>query len=276
MYAQQKLYQIALWFAPLTAAKVRRRWFGDDLAQYRELMKLDHPSFVWMNYGLDGDDFSWIRDPEDMIWKYQMNLARHTFRRTNLRGKRVLDTGSGRGGTCSYVQRYHEPARVAGLDQSDLQVNWCNQRFAADGIKFYCGDAQQMPFDRGSFDVVSNIESACHYPAPHLFYREVYRVLAPGGFFCHSCNYKDPQKTQRAMERAGFRVVETDDITDAVTRALVKNDKNMREQIRRIATSESAARVGARACEQLAKLAATSFSGANSHRYYSWILQRID
>lgn len=111
---QGRIYRLSSKVAPRLAAWVRRRLFFDDLKQYEELVKLRHPSFIWMNFGLDGTDFSWLL-PEDLEWKYQTNMAHHNLRGLDLTGQRFLDTGSGRGGNCWYVRRYHNPSRLVGL-----------------------------------------------------------------------------------------------------------------------------------------------------------------
>ena len=53
-------------------------------------------------------------------------------------------------------------------------------------MRFEVGDAETLPFDAESFDIVTNLESSSCYPDVHAFYREVHRVLAPGGHFLYS------------------------------------------------------------------------------------------
>ena len=137
------------------------------------------------------------------------------LRGIDLTGKRFLDTGSGRGGNCWYVKRYHAASRVVGLEQNKAQVKWCVARFRATGIEFKRGDSQKMPFRGGSFDVVSNIESAGHYPDRRRFYRGVHRVLSPSGYFCMTCSYANPDE-ERAVRNEGFELVDGTDITAAV------------------------------------------------------------
>ena len=246
---------------------------ANALAQYEDLMNLDHPHFIWMNYGLDGEDFSWICEKLDERWKYQMNLARFTVRGLNLEGKRVLDTGCGRGGNCSFLARYHSPSEVVGLDQSQRQIEWCRQRFSADSLSFVAGDAQSLPFSDGVFDVVTNIESAPHYADKPRFYREVFRVLSPRGYFGHSSNYLHPAKVEASIEAAGFRAVASTDITAGVIDALNKNVENFKELMAEIATSSEARRVGKLVQTALRDHIPKSFS--SEHRYMSWVFQRM-
>jgi O-methyltransferase len=257
--------------APNTAARLRRRYVYDDLSPYDLLIRIDHPAFIWMNWGLDGDDFSWLSE-EDQVWKYQVNMARNNVHGVDLEGKRFLDTGSGRGGNCYYVHRYHRVSRNVGLDLKRAQVQWCTERFRGTGIEFVAGDAQALPFEDGSFDVVSNIESACHYPDKKQFFREVSRVLSPAGFFCHSCNYMDSDQKERMMRAAGLVVVQKQDITDRVAAALRKNANNLQDLLVGIAGSAETKDTALRLCELLSIRVPESFS--EEHRYHSWTLQK--
>jgi len=243
------------------------------LDQYTHLMQLDHPDFVWMNYGLACHDYSWIRSDLDKRWKFQVSLARFTVRGVDISGARVLDTGSGRGGNCSYLVRYHQPKQVIGLDQSALQVNWCNKRFKDEGINFVAGDAQDIPFPDEAFDVVTNIESACHYPDKSRFYAQVRRVLAPRGYFCHSCNYANVPYIENELQRAGFAILEREDITERVIRALVENDENFRLLLTQIAGTPAAMTFAMGLHTTLTHHIPKVFT--SEHRYMSWVLRKV-
>lgn len=43
----------------------------------------------------------------------------------SIKGKEVLEVGSGRGGGSSFMKRYLEPSRVVGADFSESQVKFC-------------------------------------------------------------------------------------------------------------------------------------------------------
>ena len=53
----------------------------------------------------------------------------------------------------------------------------------AQGLSYVQADAENLPFDDASFDVVINVESSHCYPHIDRFLSEVRRVLAPGGCF---------------------------------------------------------------------------------------------
>jgi SAM-dependent methyltransferase len=99
-------------------------------------------------------------------------------------GERVLDLGCGPGHTTlAFAAR---GARVTGLDLTPAMLGVARQLAAERGLdnaRFEQGDASALPFEEGSFDVVTSRLSAHHYAEPAAVLREVVRVLAPGGRF---------------------------------------------------------------------------------------------
>jgi fatty-acid O-methyltransferase len=176
-----------------TVSRLRARVRGGLLAtQYSEVADfISDPRFVFINHGfveLDGSDtFEWVK-PGDEPWRYNLNLIRELVRGVPLDGARVLDVGCGRGGTCSYLVRYHAPDEVVGVDLIPGQVEFCQSTHHAPNLRFQQADAQRLPFADGSFDVVTNIESSHCYPDRDAFFSEVRRVLRPGGSFCYTDN----------------------------------------------------------------------------------------
>jgi SAM-dependent methyltransferase len=176
-----------------TVSRLRARVRGGlPSVRYEEVADfIADPRFVFINHGfveLDGaDTFEWVK-PGDEPWRYNLNLIRELVRGVSLEGARVLDVGCGRGGTCSYLVRYHAPADVVGVDLILGQVEFCQSTHHAPNLRFQQADAQKLPFADGSFDVVTNIESSHCYPDRDAFYSEVRRVLRPGGSFCYTDN----------------------------------------------------------------------------------------
>jgi SAM-dependent methyltransferase len=75
------------------------------------------------------------------------------------------------------------------------------------------GTAMALPVADASFDVVTNVESSHCYPDIEAFYREVARVLRPGGIFLYTDLLpSDPDLT-------GFDCLRRDDITSQVLAA---------------------------------------------------------
>jgi tocopherol O-methyltransferase len=99
-------------------------------------------------------------------------------------GQRVLDAGSGVGGSALWLAR-ERGAEVVGVTLVASQVARA-RRFAAEAglagrVIFAQEDYTSTSFPAGSFDAVWAVESICHAPEKALFAREARRLLKPGG-----------------------------------------------------------------------------------------------
>jgi SAM-dependent methyltransferase len=100
-------------------------------------------------------------------------------------GERVLDVGSG-GGTDSLVaaQMVGPEGRVAGVDMTQEMLEKARAAAAELGfsnVEFVEGEAEHLPFESESFDVVISNGVIDLVPDKDAVYSEIYRVLAPGG-----------------------------------------------------------------------------------------------
>ncbi len=105
-------------------------------------------------------------------------------------GDRVLDLGSGAGNDC-FVARSQTGAkgRVTGLDMTEAMVQKARENLAKtgfDNIDFVAGDIEDMPFPDHAFDVVISNCVLNLVPEKARAFREIFRVLKPGGHFCIS------------------------------------------------------------------------------------------
>jgi SAM-dependent methyltransferase len=98
--------------------------------------------------------------------------------------KRVLDVGSGLGGTSRCLAREFG-CRVTGIDLTEEYCRAAAMLSAkvglADLVDYRQGDATNLPFDDASFDVVWTEHVAMNIPGKHRLYQEMHRVLKPGG-----------------------------------------------------------------------------------------------
>lgn len=99
-------------------------------------------------------------------------------------GCEVLDVGCGIGGAARHLAR-RTGARVRGLTPNATQIELARALAFSEGVQdnvaFDRGSASALPYPDESFDVVLFFESPCHFPDRDLFFREVRRVLRPGG-----------------------------------------------------------------------------------------------
>ena len=143
---------------------------------------------------------------------------------------RVLDVGCGGGGNiCSYLMRC-DGGRVDGIDYSEVSVNAAQQlnaRAIDEGrCRIMCADVDAIPFDDGSYDLVTAFETIYFWPDLEHAFSEIARVLAPGGRFlvvnestgtdATSQRYAQiiakmrlhtPKQIRSIMEEAGFQDV---------------------------------------------------------------------
>jgi SAM-dependent methyltransferase len=100
-------------------------------------------------------------------------------------GERVLDLGSG-AGTDSLVASTMVGATgsVTGIDMTPEMLDKARGAAAAMGatnVHFVEGEAEQLPFDDASFDVVISNGVIDLIPDKDAVFAELHRVLAPGG-----------------------------------------------------------------------------------------------
>jgi ubiquinone/menaquinone biosynthesis C-methylase UbiE len=182
-------------------------------------------AWTFMNYGwLPNDDVEpFSLEQEDEADRCFIGLYYLLATQLDLRGKHVLEVGSGRGGGVSYISRYHAPSEVIGIDYSAAAVRLATRLHAGmPSLQFRQGDAEKLPFPDSSFDAVINVESSHCYANMSVFVNEVERVLRPGGRF----GWVDVRgrgmlsATNEAFGQSGLRLLASADITENVTRAL--------------------------------------------------------
>jgi SAM-dependent methyltransferase len=92
-----------------------------------------------------------------------------------VRPLRVLDVGCGAG----RIPSVYTAPRVVCVDQSEAAVEAARER----GLEAVVADAQSLPFDNESFDVVTCNHTLYHVPDKDRALTEFVRVLRPGGRF---------------------------------------------------------------------------------------------
>src|SRR4051794_21891958 len=104
--------------------------------------------------------------------------ARHVVERAAIApGERVLDIACGTGNAALLAAA--AGARVTGLDSAARLVDVARERVP--DAEFVVGDALELPFEDGAFDVVLSVFGVIFVPDPARAIAEIVRVLAPGG-----------------------------------------------------------------------------------------------
>jgi SAM-dependent methyltransferase len=94
---------------------------------------------------------------------------------------RWLDVGCGTGVFTEQAIQSCAPAAIVGIDPSAEQLAFAERRTGATAAEFRVGDAQEMPFADGSFDIAVMALVIHFVPDPARAVAEMARVLRPGG-----------------------------------------------------------------------------------------------
>lgn len=207
-----------------------------------QLMARFAPQRDWtfMNYGfasLEDSAAPLALAPEDEPNRYCIQLYHHVASAVHLKGSKVLEVGSGRGGGSSYMKRYLHPLEMVGVDFSRQAVDLCQRTYKLPGLRFLHGDAEDLPFDDGAFDAIVNVESSHCYNSMPRFLGEVVRVLRPSGHFLFA-DFREAQELPllaQQIANAGLQIVRQRDITRNVVAALHADNARKTAQIRTLA-----------------------------------------
>jgi erythromycin 3''-O-methyltransferase len=98
---------------------------------------------------------------------------------------RLLDVGFGYGDQDMYWTEHFKPREIVGVNITQSQLELASKRVAergmSDRIRYQLASATKLPFADNSFDKVVALECAFHFQTRLDFFREVFRVLRPGG-----------------------------------------------------------------------------------------------
>jgi len=97
------------------------------------------------------------------------------------RGKTLLEVGVGAG--TDFINWVRHGAIATGVDLTEEGVRLTRERLELEGLRaeVRVGDAEQLPFDDESFDLVYSYGVLHHSPDTRAAIAEVRRVLRPGG-----------------------------------------------------------------------------------------------
>lgn len=128
-------------------------------------------------------------------------------------GMSVLDVGCGVGGPLFEIARY-SGANVTGINNNTYQVTKVEAKLRQLGLAGRCsvvkGDFMSIQAADNYFDAAYTLEATPHAPDKVGVYREIFRVLRPGGLFagdewCITDEY-DPENDAHRRLKAGIEV----------------------------------------------------------------------
>jgi ubiquinone/menaquinone biosynthesis C-methylase UbiE len=131
----------------------------------------------------------------------------------------VLDVGCGTGAMgLLFAEMGH---RVTGVDLSEAMMGQARRKAAAQGLALDLrrGDAESLPFEDASFDLVVNRHLLWTLPNPEVALKEWYRVLGVGGHVLIIDGIWDDKRPSTRVRRA---------VGDGLTRVCEGNDRHHR------------------------------------------------
>ncbi len=222
-----RIFATILKYSPASVQNRLWKWWYQRISKAHN--KVD---FRFMNYGFV-DEEGPVLDLVDEPYRLFIQLYHMNIRDVDLNNKQVLEVGSGRGGGASWIAKSKSPSSLIGVDFSKEAVTLCNDWYEQENLNFIVGNAQDLPFDADSFDIVYNVESSHCYGDINKFVSEVLRVLRKDGYFCWT-DFRDEEtmkKTEEIFQNVGFSVASKKEITDEVVDALDMINDAKKERI---------------------------------------------
>jgi len=130
----------------------------------------------------------------DSFAKFVNPLRRRLLQQANIQpGQRVLDLGCGTGLLTMMIKQSTPEAQVTGLDGDEAVLKIARQKSHHTDIQWDHAFATDMPYPDNSFDVVVSSFVTHHLTSADKLraFREVHRVLRPGGGF-HIVDFGPP------------------------------------------------------------------------------------
>jgi ubiquinone/menaquinone biosynthesis C-methylase UbiE len=124
----------------------------------------------------------WMVGDYDRFSRYMEHSAREFYERLLVvPGYRLLGVGCGSGQLALMAAK--DGLAVAGVDIASNWVERAKARAQAEGLRarFEKADAEALPFEDSSFDVVVSLIGAMFAPRPDLVAKELLRVCKAGG-----------------------------------------------------------------------------------------------
>lgn len=196
-YNQAKIHFIMSIF-PRVISHIKSGFSTDQYykSMNRALMRLND-EYTMLHY-------PYYRKDNDSFYDAQRNLTDFCMSQlSSIKGKQVLEIGCGNGVQANYILEKYSPAFMTAIDLNSLNIEIARkeaEKTGSNDIKFHVDDAQKLStIENRSMDCIINIESAFHYPDKASFFREINRVLKPGGSFLIADILTKPRKN------GGFR-----------------------------------------------------------------------
>lgn len=95
----------------------------------------------------------------------------------------ILDLCTGTGDLAKIIKKLYPLSTITGIDLSEKMIHIAKDKVR--GVKFFQGDATELPFSDKTFDIVTMGFGLRNIQNPEKAIEQIYRVLKPNGLFLH-------------------------------------------------------------------------------------------
>lgn len=200
---------------------------------YWYISTVDHKREVtFMNYGYHDEKERIDLSAEHEANRYPIQLYHRLANKVDIKSKKIVEVGCGRGGGLAYINKTFSPGYALGIDLNSKATKFSNKHFKGHTLSYMQGDAQNLNLSDEDFDIVMNVESSHRYPKVEKFFDEVYRILKPGGYFLYT-DFREKSQVElvrKQLSKYNYRIIDEQIINENVGKAL-KLDSDRREDL---------------------------------------------
>lgn len=155
-----------------------------------------------MKNGYNGVYSDYVHRYDEIGAYHYKKISNKILEKVDCRGKKVIDVGCGTG-ILSLMTLKKGAAEMVCLDNSDLMLEKCKAKIFSEGyrddsVTYHLADAEAMPFNDNSFDIVLLNMVLGMIPNQQAMISELARVLRPGGTIALSAH--GPAHYREAIE----------------------------------------------------------------------------
>jgi len=142
------------------------------------------------------DFYNNTRKPEGFLGKMMINRMNSRHSKLSSWGlahlklfspTTIIELGCGGGRNAAELRRMFPAATLTALDHSEVSIaatSKCNHGdIVTKRMEVVLGDVSSLPFEDSVFDLATAFETVYFWPGPVASFKEVCRVLRPGGIF---------------------------------------------------------------------------------------------
>ncbi|KAM9995765.1 hypothetical protein ACTFIY_001940 [Dictyostelium cf. discoideum] len=167
---------------------------NDDKAIQARKNNYTHMVNTFYDLATDFYEFGWGQSfhfaTRHKYESFEASIARHEMYMAHqlglFPGMKVIDIGCGVGGPMRTIARF-SGANVVGLNNNEYQIQRGKRLNENAGLSHLCSfikaDFMHVPVEDNTYDCAYQIEATCHAPDLVGLYKEVFRIVKPGGLF---------------------------------------------------------------------------------------------